>query len=205
MFAKFIHLFKVKEDETLNYINSDTLIKPHTKASKDPLSQEDEDEFFRELDEERDAFAHFKAHEETPHIDLKIDTSRESVLQKMRQCMQEKDWNPKHHPRILLAVAFIIVATALTIFILHETPNPLIGKWRPLGKNIFLPTGDIEFSKEKVHAMGNNTPVKYNIEEQSVEVIDLTTQMHLTFYFKDEKTIECTILGVKTSYKKADK
>ena len=205
MFAKFIQLFKVKEDETLNYMNSEPVQKPKNKAFKDSLSQEDEDEFFRELDEERDALESFNAQKETPPMDLKLDTSRESVLQKMRQCMQEKDWNPKHHPRILLAIAFIIVATALTIFILHETPNPLIGKWRPLGKNIFLPTGDIEFSKEKVHAMGNNTPVKYNIEEQSVEVIDLTTQMHLTFYFKDEKTIECTILGVKTSYKKADK
>lgn len=205
MFAKFIHLFKVKEDETLKYMNSDTVQKPKNKVFKDPLSQEDEDEFFRELDEERDAFESFNAQEKTPPMDLKLDTSRESVLKKMRQCMQERDWNPKHHPRILLAIAFIIVATALTIFILHETPNPLIGKWRPLGKNIFLPTGDIEFSKDQVHAMGNNTPVKYNIEEHSIEVIDLTTQMHLMFYLKDEKNIECTILGVKTSYKKADK
>ena len=205
MFAKFIHLFKVKEDETLRYMNSESVQKPKDKVLHDPLSQEDEDEFFRELDEERDALESFKAQEETPPMDLKLDTSRESVLQKMRQCMQERDWNPKHHPRILIAIAFIIVATTLTIFILHETPNPLIGKWRPQGKNIFLPTGDIEFSKDKVHAMGNTTPVKYDIDEHSITVIDLTSKMRLTFYIKDEKNIECTILGVKTSYKKSDK
>ncbi|MDD3343462.1 MAG: hypothetical protein PHR87_07805 [Sulfurospirillaceae bacterium] len=205
MFAKFIHLFKVKEDETLRYMNSEAIQKPKEKTVHDPLSQEDEDAFFRELNEDREALEHFNAQETIPPMDLKLDTSRESVLKKIHQCMQEKDWNPKHHPKILLTIAFVLIATALTIFILHETPNPLIGKWRPLGKNIFLPTGDIEFSKDYVHAMGNNTPVKYNIEEHSIEVIDLTTQMRVTFKLKDEKNVECTILGVKTLYKKADK
>lgn len=205
MFAKFLHLFKVKEDTTLDYMDPDKLLNSKKKVLKDPLNQEDEDAFFRELDAERDALESFEAQDKIPHINMEEASSRESVLKKMRQCMQEKDWNPKHHPKVLLSIAFIFIATALTIFILHETPNPLIGKWKPLGKNIFLPTGDIEFSKDKVQAMGNSTPVKYDIEEHSIEVIDLTTKMRLTFFIKDEKNIELTILGVKTSYKKADK
>ncbi|MDD2383119.1 MAG: hypothetical protein PHN18_02920 [Sulfurospirillaceae bacterium] len=205
MFAKFIRLFKVKEDTTLDYMDPDKLLKPNKKVLRDPLNQEDEDAFFRELDAERDALESFEAQDKIPLFNEEEAPFRESVLKKMRQCMQEKDWNPKHHPKLLLSIAFILSATALTIFILHETPNPLLGKWKPLGKNIFLPTGDIEFSKDKVQAMGNSTPVKYDIEEHSIEVIDLTTKMRLTFFIKDEKNIELTILGVKTSYKKADK
>lgn len=198
MFAKFINLFKVKEDETLNYMNSDLYAKRSKTILRDPLNQEDEDDFFRRLDEEKATIESFNTHKEEK-------TARESVLKKMHQCMKEKDWNPKHHLKLLIAIALIIAVTAVTIIVLHETPNPLIGKWKPLGKNIFLPTGDIEFTKDKVHAMGSNTPVKYDIEKHAIEVIDLTNQMRLTFVIKDEKTIECTILGVKTTYKKADK
>lgn len=204
MFTKFLNLFKVKEDETLNYMSSDKLFKPKKQVLRDPLNQDDEDEFFRELEEEKTLIENYKE-EKVSHNNLKNDSSRESILKKMRHCMQEKDWNPKHHPKLLIAIAVVLIASAITIVVLHETPNPLIGKWKPLGKNIFLPTGDIEFSKDKVQAMGNSTPVKYDIDEHSIEVIDLITNMRLIFVVKDDKNIECTILGVKTSYKKADK
>ena len=205
MFAKFLNLFKVKEDETLNYMNSEKLFNPKKETFRDPLNQDDEDEFFRELDEEKILLESLKIAEETPKTSQKDTPSRESILRKMHHCMQEKDWNPKHHPKLLIAITVVFLASTIAIIALHETPNPLIGKWKPLGKNIFLPTGDIEFSKDKVQAMGNSTPVKYDIEEHFIDVIDLTTNRHLTFYIKDDKNIECNILGVKTSYKKADK
>ncbi len=205
MFTKFLSLFKVKEDETLNYMSAEKLFKPKKQILRDPLNQDDEDEFFRELEAEKYLRENSTVSETTTPINPKNNPHRESILKKMRQCMQEKDWNPKHHPKLLIAITVILVASALTIVALHETPNPLIGKWKPLGKNIFLPTGDIEFGKDKVQAMGNSTPVKYDINERSIEVIDLTTNMRLTFLLKDDKNIECTILGVKTSYKRADK
>lgn len=205
MFAKFLNLFKVKEDETLNFMNSEKLFKPKKQILRDPLNQDDEDEFFRELEEERNLLENLKVSEKKPEINPNDAPSRESILKKMRHCMQEKDWNPKHHPKLLIAITLIVLASIITIIALRETPNPLIGKWKPLGKNIFLPIGEIEFSKDKVQTMGNSTPVKYDIEKNSIEVINLISKEHLTFYIKDDKNIECTILGVKTSYKKVDK
>jgi hypothetical protein len=89
---------------------------------------------------------------------------------------------------------------------LHETPNPLIGKWQPQKKsNIFAPTGDIEFQKDKILANGISTPIQYTIEKQYVEVTDLNTKMRIPFYITNEKTIELNLLGIKTTYKKIEK
>ncbi|MCD8478151.1 MAG: hypothetical protein LRY68_09955 [Sulfurospirillum sp.] len=86
---------------------------------------------------------------------------------------------------------------------MHETPNPLIGKWQPQKKsNIFIPTGDVEFQKEKILANGVSTPIEYTIENTYIEVVDLQTKTRIRFDLKDEKTIELNLLGVKTTYKK---
>jgi len=205
MLAKLINLFKVKEDETLKYMDTNTLLKKK-RPLKDPLNQEEEDAFFHELEVEKQILESLEEQEEIPQRKETEDFSRESTLKKMLQCMHERDWNPKHHPKILLGVVFMCIATVITLIALHKTPNPLIGIWRPQKEsNIFVPTGDIEFRKDQFLANGGSVPVKYDIEDGYVEVVDVTTKIRIPFYIKDEKMIECTILGVKTSYKKVKK
>lgn len=225
MFSKFMKFFEVKEDDTLNYMNPDKLTKTKQQPLKDPLNQDDEDEFFRQLEEEKraaerkkasyeDDFDDFQELKITPPNRQKASThtpppepqQRESVLKKMRQCMQERDWNPKHHPKIIVGIACTLIGSVILALLLRETPNPLLGKWQPQKKsNIFVPTGDIEFKKDQLLANGVTTPIKYNIEKQYVEVIDLTSKMHIPFYITGDKTIELNLLGVKTTYKKLDK
>ena len=197
--------FEVKPDETLDYMDPDKLLKNKKRVLKDPLNQEDEDEFFRQLEEENSVLEHQNVRPE-PRIQPKNQPNRESVLEKMRQCMKERDWNPKHHPRIVIGAAAVLIGTVIMAIALHETPNPLIGKWQPQKKsNIFAPTGDIEFQKDKILANGISTPIQYTIEKQYVEVTDLNTKMRIPFYITNEKTIELNLLGIKTTYKKIEK
>lgn len=197
--------FEVKPDETLDYMDPDKLLKNKKRVLKDPLNQEDEDEFFRQLEEENSVLERQNVRPE-PRIQPKNQPNRESVLEKMRQCMKERDWNPKHHPRIVIGAAAILIGTVIMAIALHETPNPLIGKWQPQKKsNIFAPTGDIEFQKDKILANGISTPIQYTIEKQYVEVTDLNTKMRIPFYITNEKTIELNLLGIKTTYKKIEK
>lgn len=197
--------FEVKEDETLDYMDPDKLLKNKKRILKDPLNQEDEDEFFRQLEEENNVLERQNVRPE-PRIQPKNQPNRESVLEKMRQCMKERDWNPKHHPRIVIGAAAVLIGTVIMAIALHETPNPLIGKWQPQKKsNIFAPTGDIEFQKDKILANGISTPIQYTIEKQYVEVTDLNTKMRIPFYITNEKTIELNLLGIKTTYKKIEK
>jgi len=204
MFSKFMKFFEVKEDETLDYMDPDKLLKNKRKTLKDPLNQADEDEFFRQLEAEEQMFEHTNPRQE-PRVSPKNNASRESVLEKMRQCMKERDWNPKHHPKIIVGVAVAIIGSVIMTLVLRETPNPILGKWRPQGKNIFLPVGDIEFTKEKVQALNVTTMVKYNIDDTKVVVIDPLTNTSVTFYITGDKSIETNLLGVKTTYKKVDK
>ncbi len=204
MFSKFMKFFEVKPDETLDYMDPDKLLKHKKRILKDPLNQEDEDEFFRQLEEDERTFERQNIYAE-PDVQPKKEVTRESTLEKMRQCMKERDWNPKHHPKIIIGVAVVLLGTAITAIALHETPNPLIGKWRPQGKNIFLPVGDIEFAKDKFQANTITTFVKYAIDDAKVNVIDLATNTGIMFYIKDDKTIENNLLGVKTTYKKVEK
>lgn len=196
--------FEVKEDETLDYMDPDKLLKNKRKTLKDPLNQADEDEFFRQLEVEEQMFEQTNPRQE-PRVSPKNNPSRESVLEKMRQCMKERDWNPKHHPKIIVGVAVAIIGSVIMTLALRETPNPIIGKWRPQGKNIFLPVGDIEFTKEKVQALNVTTMVKYNIDDTKVVVMDPSTNTSVTFYITGDKSIETNLLGVKTTYKKVDK
>lgn len=197
--------FEVKPDETLDYMDPDKLLKNKKRVLKDPLNQEDEDEFFRQLEEENSVLERQNIRPE-PRIQPKNQPNRESVLEKMRQCMKERDWNPKHHPRIVIGAAAVLIGTVIMAIALHETPNPLIGKWQPQKKsNIFAPTGDIEFQKDKILANGISTPIQYTIEKQYVEVTDLNTKMRIPFYITNEKTIELNLLGIKTTYKKIEK
>jgi|GEM_PF-754779 len=205
MFSKFMKFFEVKPDETLDYMDPDKLLKNKKRVLKDPLNQEDEDEFFRQLEEENSVLERQNVRPE-PRIQPKNQPNRESVLEKMRQCMKERDWNPKHHPRIVIGAAAVLIGTVIMAIALHETPNPLIGKWQPQKKsNIFAPTGDIEFQKDKILANGISTPIQYTIEKQYVEVTDLNTKMRIPFYITNEKTIELNLLGIKTTYKKIEK
>lgn len=204
MFSKFMKFFEVKPDETLDYMDPDKLVKHKKRILKDPLNQEDEDEFFRQLEEENRAIEHQRTYTES-HTQPKKAPSRESVLEKMRQCMKERDWNPKHHPKIIIGTAVVLIGAVIVAMVLHETPNPLIGKWRPQGKNVFLPVGDIEFTKDKFQANTITTFVKYDIDDAKVNVIDQTTRTGIVFYIKDDKTIENNLLGVKTTYKKVEK
>lgn len=119
--------------------------------------------------------------------------------------MKERDWNPKHHPKIIIGGICLLIGTIILAIALHETPNPLIGKWRPQGKNVFPPTGDIEFSKDKVQMMGMTTTIKYDINPSKINLIDPNTETTIVFNIKDAKTIENTIFGVKTTYKKVEK
>ncbi len=197
--------FEVKPDETLDYMDPDKLLKNKKRILKDPLNQEDEDEFFRQLEEENNVLERQNVRPE-PRIQPKNQPNRESVLEKMRQCMKERDWNPKHHPRIVIGAAAVLIGTVIMAIALHETPNPIIGKWQPQKKsNIFAPTGDIEFQKDKILANGISTPIQYTIEKQYVEVTDLNTKMRIPFYITNEKTIELNLLGIKTTYKKIEK
>ena len=204
MFSKIKKFFEVKPDDTLDYMDPDKLLKNKKRVLKDPLNQADEDEFFRQMEEEEQFIDHLNA-QEASKTTPQNNASRESVLKKMRHCMQERDWNPKHHPKIMIALATLVLGIVILAIILHETPNPLIGKWRPQGKNIFLPVGDIEFVKDKFQALGISTMVKYDIDETKIQVIDVATDTGIIFYITGDKTIEVNLLGVKTSYKKMEK
>ena len=204
MFSKFMKFFEVKEDATLDYMDPDKLLRKKKRVLKDPLNQEEEDEFFRQLEVEESAFERPNINEE-PHREPRQKTPRESVLKKMSQCMKERDWNPKHHPKIIIGGVCLFIGVVILAIALHETPNPLIGKWRPQGKNIFLPVGDIEFAKDKVQALNITTMVKYDIDDTKINVIDTTTNTGVTFYITSDKTIETNLLGVKTTYKKVEK
>ena len=105
----------------------------------------------------------------------------------------------------MIALATLVLGIVILAVALHETPNPLIGKWRPQGKNVFLPVGDIEFAKDKFQVLGISTMVKYDIEETKIQVIDVATDTGIIFYITSDKTIEVNLLGVKTSYKKMEK
>jgi len=196
--------FEVKEDATLDYMDPDKLLRKKKRVLKDPLNQEEEDEFFRQLEVEESAFERPNIDEE-PRREPRQNIPRESVLKKMSQCMKERDWNPKHHPKIIIGGVCLFIGVIILAIALHETPNPLIGKWRPQGKNIFLPVGDIEFAKDKVQALNITTMVKYDIDDTKINVIDTTTNTGVTFYITSDKTIETNLLGVKTTYKKVDK
>lgn len=204
MFSKFMKFFEVKPDNTLDYMDPDKLLKNKKRVLKDPLNQEEEDEFFRQLEVEEHFSDHLNAQNESQTTSQNT-PSRESVLEKMRQCMHERDWNPKHHPKILIASAALILGIVILAIALHETPNPLIGKWRPQGKNVFLPVGDIEFTKDKFQAVGISTIVKYDIDDTKITAIDPSTNTRVIFYITGDKTIEVNLLGVKTSYKKVEK
>ncbi|MBN1840246.1 MAG: hypothetical protein JW802_09425 [Campylobacterales bacterium] len=197
MISKLVNLFKVKEDETLNYMDPDKLIKPKRELLYDPLAEDDEDAFFKELEAEKmERFEEVKQTKtQTP--------SRNSTLKKMAQCMKEREWNPKRNPKPFMVLFVILLCTFLISIVLHEVPNPLIGKWQPQKKsNIFIPTGDVEFRKEQILANGVITPIEYTIENTYIEVVDLQTKTRIRFDVKDEKTIELNLLGVKTTYKK---
>jgi len=196
--------FEVKEDATLDYMDPDKLLRKKKRVLKDPLNQEEEDEFFRQLEVEESAFERPNINEE-PRREPRQKIPRESVLKKMSQCMKERDWNPKHHPKIIIGGVCLFIGVVILAIALHETPNPLIGKWRPQGKNIFLPVGDIEFAKDKVQALNITTMVKYDIDDTKINVIDTTTNTGVTFYITSDKTIETNLLGVKTTYKKVEK
>lgn len=204
MFSKFMKFFEVKEDATLDYMDPDKLLRKKKRVLKDPLNQEEEDEFFRQLEVEESAFERPNIDEE-PRREPRQNIPRESVLKKMSQCMKERDWNPKHHPKIIIGGVCLFIGVVILAIALHETPNPLIGKWRPQGKNIFLPVGDIEFAKDKVQALNITTMVKYDIDDTKINVIDTTTNTGVTFYITSDKTIETNLLGVKTTYKKVEK
>lgn len=204
MFSKFMKFFEVKEDDTLDYMDPDKLLKKKKRVLKDPLNQDEEDEFFRQLEEEEQMSERQTIRKE-PHVAPQQTIPRESVLEKMHQCMKEKDWNPKHHPKIIIGGICVLIGVIILAIALHETPNPLIGKWRPQGKNIFPPTGDIEFAKDKVQMMGVTTTIKYDIDPAKINVIDPTNEITIVFNIKDAKTIESNILGVKTTYKKVEK
>ena len=195
----------MKPDETLNYMDPDKLLKNKTRILKDPLAQEDEDEFFRRMEQEDQKFERdYKSPE--PQTFSENTVSRESVLNKMYHCMKERDWNPKHHPKIIIGAGVVLLIVIITAIALHETPNPLLGKWQPQKKsNIFIPTGDIEFQKDKILANGISTPIQYTIEDHHVDVIDLNTKMRIPFSITSEKTIELNLLGIKTTYKKVEK
>lgn len=196
--------FEVKEDATLDYMDPDKLLRKKKRVLKDPLNQEEEDEFFRQLEVVESAFERPNINEE-PRREPRQKIPRESVLKKMSQCMKERDWNPKHHPKIIIGGVCLFIGVVILAIALHETPNPLIGKWRPQGKNIFLPVGDIEFAKDKVQALNITTMVKYDIDDTKINVIDTTTNTGVTFYITSDKTIETNLLGVKTTYKKVEK
>ncbi|ACZ11940.1 hypothetical protein [Sulfurospirillum deleyianum] len=200
MLSKITNLFKVKEDETLQYMDPEKLINPNKERVYDPL-EDDEEAFFRELEENsRPSEASLRqTRQEAPQQQ----SPRESVLKKMAHCMKEREWHPKRNPKPFIALFVIVLIAVFISLALHETPNPLLGKWQPQKKsNIFIPTGDVEFRKEHVLANGVHTEVSYIIEESYVEVVDKQMQTRLRFELKDDKTIELNLLGVKTSYKK---
>ena len=204
MFSKFMKFFEVKPDDTLDYMDPDKILKNKKRVLKDPLNQEEEDEFFRQLEVE-EQFVEYDTLRPEPQVSPANTPSRESVLEKMRQCMHERDWNPKNHPKIIIACVVALLSIVILVIALRETPNPLIGKWRPQGKNVFLPVGDIEFTKDKFQAVGITTTVKYDIDDTKITAIDSLTNTGITFYITGDKSIEVNLLGVKTAYKKVEK
>lgn len=64
-------------------MDPDKLLKNKKRVLKDPLNQEDEDEFFRQLEEENSVLERQNVRPE-PRIQPKNQPNRESVLEKMR-------------------------------------------------------------------------------------------------------------------------
>ena len=56
-----------------------------------------------------------------------------------------------------------------------------------------------------MQALNITTAVRYDIEESKIKVVDLSNNTGITFYIKDDKTIETNLLGVKTLYKRVEK
>lgn len=199
MFRKIFNLFKIKEDDTLNYMDSKKF--PHQTQSHEPLDPKDEDEFFRNLEKEDPSFR-----ENPSYTHAHQTTNANAQKHPFRSFIEKIDWNPKHHLKLITLLICMILGGILLIIALQETPNPLLGKWQPQKQsNVFVPTGIIEFAPDEFRANAIKTPVKYTINKELIEVIDLKTHMTIPFYIKDEKTIECSILGVKTTYKKVEK
>ena len=225
MFTKIKKLFEVKEDDTLDYMDPDKLLKKRKKTLKDPLNEEDDFDSFEphvntqkahSMDEtsfQQKSFDDDSFDYEPSLNEVKIKPkpqphsmpNPDSVLEKMRLRLISIDWNPKRHPKVVIGVGVALFAILILTFALREVPNPLIGKWKPQGKNIFLPTGDIEFAKEKFQAMGVTTMVDYDIDDTKINVIDRATNKGIVFYITGDKTIEVNLLGVKTTYKKVEK
>lgn len=178
-----------KDDDTLSYMDAHKRLKIKQKTLRDPLNEDENGEI--------------PLFEEMPKKEL--NPKKTSVLKKLIPYLKNLDWNPKHHPKLIASSVLLLIAIVILTIALRETPNPLIGKWRPMSKNIFLPVGDIEFFKDKMQALNITTLVNYDIEESKIKVVDLSNNTGITFYIKDDKTIETNLLGVKTLYKRVEK
>lgn len=178
-----------KDDDTLSYMDANKQFKQKQKALRDPLNEDENSDtpFFEETQKK----------EPKP--------KKPSAFKKLMPYLKSLDWNPKHHPKLIASLVLLLIAIVILTIALRETPNPLIGKWRPMSKNIFLPVGDIEFFKDKMQALNITTTVSYDIEESKIKVVDLSNNTGIIFYIKDDKTIETNLLGVKTLYRKVEK
>lgn len=178
-----------KDDDTLSYMDANKRFNKKQKTLRDPLNEDENNDI--------------------PFVEpVKKKESKHTLRQIFKTCisyLKSLDYNPKHHPKLIAISVLSLIALVVIMVVLREIPNPLIGKWRPMSKNIFLPVGDVEFSKDKMQALNITTAVRYDIEESKIKVIDLSNDTGIIFYIKDEKTIETNLLGVKTLYKKVEK
>lgn len=178
-----------KDDDTLSYMDTNKRFNKKQKTLRDPLNEDENNDI--------------------PFVEpVKKKEPKQKIRQIFKTCvtyLRSLDYNPRHHPKLIAISVLSLIALVILMIVLREIPNPLIGKWRPMSKNIFLPVGDIEFFKDKMQALNITTTVSYDIDENKIKVIDLSNKTEVVFYIKDEKTIETNLLGVKTLYKKVEK
>ncbi len=103
--------------------------------------------------------------------------------------------------RIALAFIGVIGAGYGIVYILNQTLfyNPLLGTWR--GQTA-MGIREVIFERDSMTSFGTKTPVKYDIKEKEIIVMDTSLQLGNAYILIDENTISSKMGNVKTTFKR---
>lgn len=103
--------------------------------------------------------------------------------------------------RVFLAFMVVIGIGFGIKLILDKTVfyNPLVGTWR--GQTA-MGIREVVFERDSMTSFGTKTPVKYDIKEKEVIVMDTSLQLGNAYVLIDENTISSKMGNVKTTFKR---
>ena len=99
----------------------------------------------------------------------------------------------------------VVICLGIVVFIgkiiLERTIfyNPLLGTWR--GQTA-MGIREVVFERDSMTSFGTKTPVKYDIKEKEVIVMDTSLQLGNAYVLIDENTISSKMGNVKTTFKR---